>query len=66
MKRTILRLREISERTGIPYETLRHYRRTGTELGPYLFRLGRNVVCEERDLDSWIEEQRQLDGARRA
>ena len=65
--RTILRLQEIAERTGIPIATLRWYRhkdgeRNGapwTGLGPPTWRLARRVVAYEDEVDSWLEQQAQ-------
>ena len=42
MSRTILRLSQISERTGVPVATLRYWRHIGE--GPPTFRLGKHVA----------------------
>lgn len=57
MERKLLRLEEISERTGVPVATLRYYRHRGE--GPPTFRLGRRVVGYVDEVDSWVLEQRQ-------
>ena len=46
----------VSERTGIPLNTLRYYRMNGQ--GPRSFKLGRRVVYDERDVEAWIDEAR--------
>ena len=56
--RTILRLQEVHTRTGIPIDTLRWYRKTGK--GPRMYVLAGRVVCDERDLETWLDEQRDL------
>jgi predicted site-specific integrase-resolvase len=58
MTRRILRLQQIEDRTGIPIETLRWYRKTGK--GPRMYVLAGRVVCDESDLDDWLDEQRKL------
>lgn len=60
MTRKILRLEEISERTGVPLATLRWYRQYGK--GPKTWKLGRRVVAYEDDVNAWLDEQRQLSG----
>ena len=55
MTRRLLKLQEISDRTGIPLATLRWYRHRG--LGPPTFRLGRRVVGYEDECDAWVAEQ---------
>lgn len=47
----------VSERTGIPINTLRYYRAMGTG-GPPSFKLGRRVVYDECDVEAWIESAR--------
>ncbi len=47
----------VSERTGIPVNTLRFYRAQGTG-GPPSFKLGRRVVYDESDVEAWIDEAR--------
>lgn len=53
MGRKILTLEEAHARTGISVETFRYWRKRGE--GPKTFRLGRRVVIDETDLESWIE-----------
>jgi predicted DNA-binding transcriptional regulator AlpA len=55
MKRKIMRLPEIEERTGIPIATLRWYRHQG--IGPRTFVLARRVVAYEDEVESWIAAQ---------
>ena len=55
MARNILRLPQISERTGVPVATLRYWRQAGE--GPPTFRLGKHVASFEDDVDAWLEEQ---------
>ena len=57
MSRTILRLQEISDRTGIPVATLRWYRHKG-QGGPQTWLLGRHVVAYADEVDRWVEAQR--------
>jgi DNA-binding transcriptional MerR regulator len=56
MSRIILRLEQISERTGVPVATLRYWRHLGIELPT--FRLGRRVVAYEDEVDRWVEAKR--------
>jgi predicted DNA-binding transcriptional regulator AlpA len=60
MSRRILRLQEISDRTGIPLATLRWYRHRG--IGPKTWKLGRRVVAYEDDVDAWVAAQAQGGG----
>lgn len=46
----------VSEHTGIPLSTLRHYRLNG--LGPRSFKLGRRVMYALEDVEAWIEAAR--------
>jgi DNA-binding transcriptional MerR regulator len=46
----------VSEKTGIPINTLRYYRAHG--LGPKSFKLGRRVVYDEAQVAAWIDEAR--------
>ncbi|PKQ25052.1 MAG: DNA-binding protein [Actinobacteria bacterium HGW-Actinobacteria-4] len=49
----------VSERTGIPINTLRYYRMRG-EGGPPSFRLGgRRVMYAVEDVEAWIEKARE-------
>lgn len=47
---------EVSEMTGVCSATLRYYRYLGT--GPRSFKLGRRIVYDRRDVESWIAEQK--------
>jgi len=47
---------EVSELTGTPVATLRHWRQRGG--GPDWFKLGRRVRYEHNDLYAWFEAQR--------
>jgi excisionase family DNA binding protein len=60
MTRTILRLEQIAERTGVSIDTLRWYRHKG--IGPKTWRLGRRVVAYEDDVDAWLEQQANAEG----
>lgn len=52
----LLYLPEIMRRTGMPEGTIRSkYHRGGVPL----WKLGRRLVIWEKDLDDWMEEQRQ-------
>ena len=57
MSRTILRLDQIHERTGIPLDTLRWHRQRGLGLGSVMWKLGRRVVAYEDDVEAWIMAQ---------
>jgi predicted DNA-binding transcriptional regulator AlpA len=46
----------VSQRTGVPIGTLRHYRLNGT--GPKSFKLGRRVMYAVEDVEAWIEAAR--------
>jgi predicted DNA-binding transcriptional regulator AlpA len=59
MTRRILRLQEITDRTGIPLATLRWYRHRN--VGPKTWKLGRHVVAYEDDVNAWIEQQAAAD-----
>src|SRR4051794_29028885 len=65
MDRTLLRIEEVADRTGIPIATLRFWRSRG-EGGPASFKLGRRVVFDAADVNAWIEAQRRQGGARPA
>jgi predicted DNA-binding transcriptional regulator AlpA len=52
----LLVLDEISLRTRIPAASIRYKKHRGEM--PFLFRLGRRVVCYESDLDAWIQAER--------
>jgi len=64
--RKILRLPEVSDRTGIPLATLRYHRHLG--VGIPTFKLGRRVVAYEDEVDAYVQAQRAADtvGARSA
>ena len=51
----LLRIGDVSRLTGIPVNTLRHYRAHKT--GPRSTRLGRNIVYRESDVEAWVEAQ---------
>lgn len=51
----LLRMDEVSERTGIPVETLRSWRKHNQ--GPKSARLGGRVAYRERDVEEWINAQ---------
>lgn len=57
----MLRIEQVSERTGVPVATLRYWRYQGT--GPASFRLGRRVVYDAAEIERWINEQRRHGGA---
>lgn len=46
----------VSERTGVPLNTLRYYRMQGT--GPQSFKLGRRVMYAVEDVEAWIDQAR--------
>ncbi len=46
----------VSERTGIPINTLRWYRHTS--VGPRSFKLGRRVMYAVEDVEAWIDDAR--------
>jgi predicted DNA-binding transcriptional regulator AlpA len=66
----IVRPEEVSERTTVPLETLKYWRKLGR--GPRWYKLGGRVVYDDAEVERWISEQRELtgaggsDGARRA
>jgi DNA-binding transcriptional MerR regulator len=47
---------ETSEQTGVPVNTLRHYRKIG--IGPKSYRLGGRVVYDPDDVEAWIRKCR--------
>lgn len=49
-------IEEVSEKTGIPVETLRHYRKLNK--GPRSYKLGRRVRYDVADLATWLDAQR--------
>lgn len=55
MSTELLRIEQVSERTGVPVNTLRYWRQLGT--GPKSARLGRRVVYRATDVDAWIDAQ---------
>lgn len=59
MTKQLLTLEQVSDRTGIPLETFRHWRKRERGEGPKTFRLGRRVVVAEDDLDAWINAHRE-------
>lgn len=60
----LLQLPEISDVSTLPPDTLRWLRHCGE--GPPMFRLGRLLVCWERDLLGWIDQEAHKDAARSA
>ena len=53
MSGKIMTLDQVSQRTGIPINTLRFYRAT-RQRGPKTFKLGGHVVALEEDVEAWI------------
>jgi excisionase family DNA binding protein len=53
----LLTMTEVSERTRMPVETLRHWRKHGK--GPAGFKVGRRVLYDEDAVDGWLREQMQ-------
>lgn len=51
----LLRIEQVSERTGVAISTLRHWRQANT--GPKSARIGRRVVYREADVEAWIDAQ---------
>ena len=51
----LLRIREVSDLTGIPVNTLRSWRQGGT--GPVSHRLGGRVVYRRSDVEAWKQSQ---------
>ncbi|WP_061269189.1 helix-turn-helix transcriptional regulator [Cellulosimicrobium funkei] len=51
----LLSLAEVSDRYGIPAETLRWYRKVGR--GPKSFKLGRRIRYRETDCEAWVQAQ---------
>lgn len=62
--RTILRLQEISDRTGIPPSTLRFNRHKGGDIPLWL--LAGRLVAWEDELDDWLDAQRAATGPKTA
>lgn len=59
MDSSIKSMEWVSERTGIPINTLRYYRHKG--IGPKSFKLGgRRVMYDESDVEAWIENARKV------
>lgn len=48
----------VSERTGVPINSLRYYR--AQSIGPKSFKLGRRVVYDVADVEAWINEARNV------
>lgn len=55
--RTFLWVEELSEELDVPLPTLRHWRRNGR--GPKAFLLGKRLAYDRRDVEQWIEQQRE-------
>lgn len=49
----LLSIAEVAEMTGVPENTLRHYRYIGK--GPKAGKLGGRVVYREEDVRAWID-----------
>ncbi len=56
----LLRLPEVAALTGIPENTLRFWRHSGT--GPKSAKLGRRVVYREEDVRAWLDAAFENDG----
>jgi predicted DNA-binding transcriptional regulator AlpA len=52
--RTLLRIEEVAELTGVPVSTLRYWRYRDQGEGPPMFRLGRRVVAYADDVHAWV------------
>ncbi|WGL50674.1 helix-turn-helix domain-containing protein [Nocardioides sp. BP30] len=50
----LLRIEEVSEKTGVPVETLRWWRKRDKGEGPRSGKLGRRVVYYASDVEAWI------------
>lgn len=57
MARKILRLAEIHDMTGIPVNTIRYHKHTGTSEMP-LWKLAGRIVAYEDEMQTWLDEQR--------
>jgi predicted DNA-binding transcriptional regulator AlpA len=57
----LLTTAEVAALTRAPESTLRYWRHLG--FGPRSFRLGRRVVYMRSDVEAWIAERRDQDGA---
>lgn len=51
----LLRIREVSELTGVPVNTLRSWRQSQT--GPQARRLGGRLVWDRAEVEDWIQQQ---------
>jgi predicted DNA-binding transcriptional regulator AlpA len=52
MSMNLMTMPEVSAKTRTPVDTLRYWRHVGK--GPPSFKLGRNVLYNESDVDGWI------------
>lgn len=52
----VLLMEEVAELTRIPMDTLRFWRQAGR--GPKSYKLGRRVVYDASDVQTWMEEQK--------
>jgi excisionase family DNA binding protein len=59
----LLLIEEVAELTRLPLSTLRFYRHVGKG-GPKSFKLGNRVAYKRTDVEAWIENQYQAEGAR--
>jgi excisionase family DNA binding protein len=57
----LLTITEAAELVRAPVATLRYWRHLGT--GPRSFRLGRRVLYRRDDLRTWVDAQRDRNGA---
>jgi DNA-binding transcriptional MerR regulator len=57
VEKTPMTMAEVHRRTGVPVDTLRHWRWRGTG-GPPSYKLGRRVVYDPAAVDAWVASQR--------
>lgn len=55
--RTWVWMDELSDETGIPLSTLRHWRRTGSG-GPKSYRIGRRIAYDRDEVRRWVRSKR--------
>lgn len=55
MHENLLRLPQVSDLTGVPVATLRHWRHHG--IGPRSAKIGARVVYRESEVLAWIDAQ---------
>jgi predicted DNA-binding transcriptional regulator AlpA len=56
--RTLLRIEEVAELTGVPVSTLCYWRHRDRGEGPPMFRIGRRVVADADEVNAWIATHR--------